>query len=119
MQNNIDSNIILQILQAIKDILIGLFGGVVGYLIKYKSMKEKDPTHLFSFSMLFINIIIGGFTAYTFGSVINIDYKYRDFILGAVGVASYPIMLFIESKALTLILLKISKMFNIDMKDLK
>ena len=119
MQNNIEPNIILQILHSFSDVIIGLFGGIVGYLLNYKDKKDKDPTYTFSFPMLLINIIVGGFAAYIFGSAIDESWKYKDFVLGAIGVASYPIMTFIESKALTVLLLRISKILGVDIKDIK
>ena len=119
MQNNIEPNLLMQIIHTFSDVIIGLFGGIVGYLLNYKDKKDKDPTHSFSIPMLLINIIIGGFAAYIFGSAIDDTWKYKDFMLGAIGVASYPIMMFIESKALTILLLRISKMLGIDVKDLK
>lgn len=119
MQNNIEPNYFFQILLSFKDVIIGIFGGIVGYLIKYRAKKEANPDYMFSYSMLLINIIIGGFAAHMFGSAIDPDFKYRDFILGAVGVASYPIMMFIESKALNVLIIKISKMMGIEEKDLK
>ena len=119
MQNNIEPSLIVQILHSFSDVIVGLVGGIVGYLLSYKSKKESNPEHRFSFSMLLINIIIGGFAAYMFGTAIDESWKYKDFVLGSIGVASYPIMTFIESKALSVLLNKISKMIGIDEKDLK
>lgn len=112
-----DNNLTVQLLQTLKDIGIGLIGGAIGYLMKYNKNKQTNPEYKVSFLLLFINIMIGGYTAYMFGSLIPADASYKDFALGAIGVSSYPILSFIESNGVNVLISILEKKTGIDIKD--
>jgi hypothetical protein len=99
-------SLFIQILHMFKDVLLGMIGGLIAYLLKYKREKEKNSSYIFSWVSLFINVIIGGYVSYLFGTVIDPQWQYKDFVIGSVGVASYPILIWIEANALDVILKK-------------
>ena len=99
-----------------KDMVIGFIGGGVGYLLKYSRDRRTGTDVPFSLSLLLINIIVGGYAAYMFGSLFPGDMHYRDFIIGATGVASYPILQFIEFNGVDIALYMIEKLTGIKLK---
>jgi len=105
MNNNIEPTI-FQILGSMKDILLGVIGGVVAYLLRYQREKDKDDSYSFSFVTLIINMVLGGYASYLFGTAIPEHWHYKDFIIGSIGVASYPILVWIERNALGVLLKK-------------
>lgn len=112
-----DNSLIWQILGALKDVGIGLIGGAIGYFLKYNKHKENDPEHKLSFFILFVNIMVGGYASYMFGSLIPADAGYKDFALGAIGVSSYPIMSFIESNGVKVFAKFLSEKTGVEIKD--
>jgi hypothetical protein len=106
MNNIPPDSFFIQILHVFKDVLLGMIGGLIAYLLKYKREKEKNDSYVFSWVSLFINIILGGYVSYLFGTVIDPQWQYKDFVIGSVGVASYPILIWIEANALSIILKK-------------
>ena len=99
------------------DIIVGLIGGAIGYFLKYSKKKTQDPEHKLSFMLLFVNIMIGGYTAYMFGSLIPVEATYRDFLIGAIGVSSYPILSFIESNAVVYLVKILENKFGISTEE--
>ena len=116
MINN-DTNYFVYLLMSFKDVLLGLIGGLVGYLIKYSREKNSDPEHKLSIIFMLINILLGGYAAYMFGTLIPKDASWRDFALGVIGVSSYPIMMFIESNGFNIVIKKMSTILKIDLEE--
>jgi len=109
--NHDNLNTFLQLFAHVKDIFLGLIGGVVAYLVKYRKEKEisihTGQIIEFDFMILFTNMILGGFMSYLVGTLIDPHTTGRDFILGSVGISSYAIAIFIESKFAKIIIDKI------------
>ena len=98
MMNNQDSiNYLIQFFVYIKDIVLGAIGGAVAYLMKYKEMKELSNSHKIQWSLLIVNMILGGFIASIVGDAIPTTMPYHNFIIGSVGVASYPLLVLVEN----------------------
>jgi len=104
--NNNEPTTMYQMLLMFKDVFLGAIGGLVAYLLKYQKEKETNKDHTFSFISTIINMVLGGYVSFLFGSAIPEGWHYKDFIIGSVGVASYPILLYIESNLLDIILKK-------------
>jgi hypothetical protein len=107
MNNIPPETFMLQIFHMFKDVLLGMIGGLIAYLLKYSREKEKNDSYIFSWISLFINMILGGYVSYLFGTLIDSQCQYKDFIVGSVGVASYPILIWIEANALNVLLKKV------------
>jgi len=105
MSNN-EPTTLYQIVLMFKDVFLGAVGGLVAYLLKYQKEKELNENHTFSFVSIVINMILGGYASYLFGSAIPESWHYKDFLIGSIGVASYPILLYIESNLLGVLLKK-------------
>lgn len=113
----LDNNALFNhIMSLSKDMVVGFIGGGVGYLLKYSRDRRIGADVPFSLSLLLINIIVGGYAAYMFGSLFPGDMHYRDFIIGATGVASYPILQFIEFNGVDIALYMIEKLTGIKLK---
>jgi len=114
-----DQTLFYQLLVAGKDIIVGVIGGGIGYLLKFSKNREADPEVHFSFMVLLINIIVGGYTAYMFGSLLPASAHYRDFLIGAIGVSSYPILQFIEVSGVKYFIKFVEKTIGIKFEDKK
>jgi len=90
-------NSFLDFIFFIKDTLLGIIGGAVAYLLKYYREKQLGNAFAFDIGIFLINMVFGGFVAYLVGASLPLEMYYRDFIIGASGVASYQILSFIES----------------------
>ena len=104
--NSNEPTTLYQIVLMFKDVFLGAIGGLVAYLLKYQKEKELDNDYTFSFVSIIINMILGGYASYLFGSAIPENWHYKDFLIGSVGVASYPILLYIENNLLGVLLKK-------------
>ena len=90
---------VVHILVSIKDVLLGLAGGLVAYLFDYtKAKREGDDKFTFMVSSMVINMVLGAFVAYTTGTILSSDVTYRDAIIGLSGVTAYNILLLAESR---------------------
>jgi len=98
MQNQDIITYIIAIIDALKDVIIGSFGGIVAYMYDYSKQKKDGREPSWSTATMLINMFIGGFTANTFGEFIPIDMTGRDGIVGLIGVSSYAIIGIVESK---------------------
>ena len=97
-------------LASIKDILLGMAGGVVAYLFDYsKAKRDGDERFTFLFSSMLINVALGAFVAYTVGSVIPMDITYRDAVIGFSGVTAFQIILLAESRFAEWVIEKVSR----------
>ena len=77
MQNDTNNmNALFQIATTFKDVILGFFGGMIAYLIRFQREKEENEEYKFSFVSLFINILLGGYASYLVGSVIDPSWKY-------------------------------------------
>ena len=113
----LDSNALVNhIMSLSKDMVVGFIGGGIGYLLKYSKDRRTGAKVPFSIPMMLINIIVGGYAAYMFGSLFPGDMRFRDFIIGAIGVASYPILQFIEFNGVDIALYMIEKLTGIKLK---
>jgi len=93
----------------LKDILLGMSGGMIAYLFDYsKARREGNKDFTFLFSSMFINMALGAFVSYIIGSVLPSDIGYRDALIGFSGVTAYNILLVAESKFATFIINKIT-----------
>ena len=99
-----------------KDMIVGFIGGGIGYLLKYSRDRNSGSKTPFSVILFIINIIVGGYAAYMFGTLFPSDIRYRDFIVGTAGVASYPILQFIEFNGVEITLTIIEKFTGIKIK---
>ncbi len=100
---------VLGLVKTVKDIALGMAGGVVAYLFDYSRAKRaKDEEFSFMFSSMFINMTMGAFVAYTVGSMLDSSTIGRDAIIGFSGVSAYNILLLAESKFATWIIEKIT-----------
>ena len=96
----------------IKDIVIGIFGGLVAYFIKYKrdhdyAQASGEDLPNFELPIMVINMIIGAFIAYIAGDLMPLDLSGRDFYLGLISISSYSLAMTIESKGIALFLKRI------------
>jgi len=83
----------------LKDIVLGLAGGMVAYLFDYsRASREGDTQFVFRFSSMIINMLLGAFVAYTVGTLLPTDISYRDAVIGFSGVTAYNILLIAESR---------------------
>jgi len=106
VNNNVEPSSILQLIGSMKDVLLGVIGGVVAYFLRYEEKKKLDDTHTFSWITLVFNMLLGGYAAYLFGTLIPETAGYKDFVIGSIGVASYPILTWVERNALGVLLKK-------------
>ena len=89
----------INVVYALKDILLGATGGVIAYLFDYsKAKRAGDKDFPFMPSSMFINMVLGAFVAYCVGTVVAEDTAGRDAIVGLRGVTAYSILLITESK---------------------
>ncbi len=87
------------IVSNIKDILLGVVGGLVAYLFDYtKAKRNGDDEFVFQFTSMLVNIVLGAFVAYIVGTTLDTDIRYRDAIIGLSGVTAYNIIYLAESK---------------------
>ena len=103
MITNDHINLFIQFILYIKDILLGAVGGAVAYLLQYKKYKEVDALHTIQWSLLVVNMVLGGFIASIIGDIIPNDVNYHNFIVGSIGVASYPLLVLIENNIAKLV----------------
>ena len=99
--------LIVKILVALKDVLLGGLGGVAAYMFDYSRQKKQLEEVRWSNSAMFINLFLGAFVAYSFGTAIPEDVSGRDGIIGFIGVSSYAIMGIIESRFARIIIERI------------
>jgi hypothetical protein len=99
---------ITAIIKALEVYLIALFGGLVGYLLRFKKEKEianeagikakLDYTHMF------IYIIVGGFMGSIIDPAIPKDLDgYRGAIIGVTSMFAIPLTSIIESRLIKII----------------
>jgi len=101
---------VMMAIGSIKDILLGIAGGMVAYLFDYsKAKRNGDDEFKFLISSMFVNMCLGAFVAYTIGSTIPPDVGFRDAIVGLSGVTAYNILLVAESKFAKWVIEKITK----------
>ena len=81
-----------------KDVILGMFGGVIAYLFDYSKARRCNEPFKFLVSSMIINMLLGAFVAYLTGSLLDMDFKYRDAMVGLSGVTAYNILLIAESK---------------------
>jgi len=90
---------LLTALSGIKDIVLGMAGGIAAYLFDYsKAKREGDADFRFLVSSMLINMALGAFVAYIIGSVISEDVTYRNAIIALSGVTAFQIILLAESR---------------------
>lgn len=85
----------------LRDIFLGAIGGSVACLLEYSKHKKnaKDGEIVkFSFSLLFINIVLGVFVGYLVGTLLESKTYGRDVIVALSGVVAYNILILAESK---------------------
>ncbi len=100
---------VLTIIGGTKDVILGMAGGTIAYLFDYsKAKREGDETFVFLVSSMIINMMLGAFVAYMFGSSLPSDMEYRDAIIGLSGLTAYNIILLAESKFASWIIEKIT-----------
>jgi len=88
---------LMQFTVYMRDILLGAVGGAIAYLLQYKKHKEEDTTYTVQWSLLLVNMVLGGFIASIIGDIVPTDTSYHNFIVGSIGVASYPLLTLIEN----------------------
>lgn len=99
----------LYLASSLKDVLLGMAGGLVAYLFDYsRARRNGDKDFVFMFSSMFINIILGAFVAYVVGTLIPTDVVYRDAMIGFSGVTAFQIILLAESRFASWIIDKIT-----------
>lgn len=99
---------ILVIVIGAKDLILGMFGGMIAYLFDYsKAKRSGDKEFIFIYSSLFINIALGAFVGYIAGTIIDTDMRYRDAIIAFSGVSAYNILLLTENRFAAIIVNKI------------
>jgi uncharacterized membrane protein len=108
-------SIYIKVWDALKDILLGATGGMVGYLLDYITAQRRIDNgekviFIFRYTSLFINMILGAFVAHIVGDILNEDFgDYRNAIIGLSGVTSYQILILAESKFANYIVDKVIK----------
>lgn len=98
MQHHEIYDILVKVLIALKDVLLGGAGGVIAYMFNYSRQKEELEDIKWSYQTMFINLCIGAFVAYSLGTFVPITTVGRDGIIGLIGVTSYAILGIIESR---------------------
>lgn len=102
-------------LLSVKDVLLGMTGGMVAYLFDYSRAKRAgDKAFKFMFGSMLINMMLGAFVAYLVGSSMDSDVHLRDAIIGLSGVTAYNIILLAESEFAKFI---VGKLTNVKSKD--
>ena len=97
MTNN-TYEIVTNVIVAMKDVILGGFGGIAAYLYDFTRQKKILEDTQWSSSAMLINLFIGAFVAYSVGTFVPMDMGGRDGIIGFIGVSSYAIMGIIESR---------------------
>lgn len=67
--------------------LLAAFGGAASVL--YSHVKDDKPL---SVTIFFVNVILAGFVGQVIGSLIPIDFAYRDGLLLSAGFCTFPIL---------------------------
>jgi len=106
MQNSGGSiDLVMKVLAAMRDVLLGGAGGIVAYMFDYSRQKKvKGNDVVWSNSSMIINMFIGAFVAYSLASFVPIDTVGRDGIVGFIGVSSYAILGIVESRFAKIVL---------------
>ena len=89
--------ILVKLLAAVKELLVGGAGGMIAYMVEYKRQKVLVPEHKWSSGGMIIHIFIGSFVAYIAGTFMPPDMTYRDGLIGLVGLTSYSLVGLLES----------------------
>lgn len=97
MHDNNGYELMVKLFIAFKDIILGGFGGIVAYMFDYSRQKKSIEVR-WSNGAMFINLFIGAFVAYSFGTFIPVEIHGRDGIIGLIGVTSYAILGIVESR---------------------
>jgi NAD/NADP transhydrogenase beta subunit len=101
---------VMIIVNSIRDVLLGIAGGMIAYLFDYsKAKRSGDDEFKFLISSMLVNMCLGAFVAYTIGSTLPEDIHFRDAIVGLSGVTAYNILLVAESKFAKWVIEKITK----------
>ena len=101
---------VLFVISNLKDIMLGMAGGMIAYLFDYsKAKREGDVEFKFMVSSMVINMLLGAFVAYIVGSTLSSDIAYRDAIIGLSGVTAYNIIFLAESKFAKWVIDRITK----------
>ncbi len=105
--------LLLKILLASRDVLLGLVGGFIAYLFDYnKAKREGNNDFVFRWTSLTINMMLGAYVGYIIGSLIPLDAWYRDAIVSLSGVTAYQILLLAQSRFAGLVFDKVDKIFK-------
>ena len=91
-------DLLIRILGAMKDVLLGGAGGIIAYMFDYSRQKKVVEDLSWSNSAMIINMFIGAFVAYSVASFIPTDIGGRDGLVGFIGVSSYAILGIVESR---------------------
>lgn len=102
-------NVFILALAMLKDVLLGLFGGLVAYLFDFIKARREGTDFVFKISSMLINMFLGAFVAYLIGTVVPDTMIARDMVVGMSGVTSYQILMLAESKFALWIFDKITK----------
>ena len=89
--------LLVKLLAALKEVLVGGTGGMIAYMVEYNRQKALVPEHKWSSGSMVIHIFIGSFVAYIAGTFMAADMTYRDGLIGLVGLTSYSLVGLLES----------------------
>ena len=89
--------LLVKLVAALKEVLVGGTGGMIAYMVEYKRQKALVPEHKWSSGGMIIHIFIGSFVAYIAGTFMAADMTYRDGLIGLVGLTSYSLVGLLES----------------------
>lgn len=89
--------IVVKLITALKEVLVGGTGGMIAYMVEYKRQKALVPEHKWSSGGMIIHIFIGSFIAYIAGTFMAADMTYRDGLIGLIGLTSYSLVGLLES----------------------
>lgn len=98
MQNQEIYDLVVKVVIAMKDVILGGAGGIIAYMFNYTKQKETLEDIKWSNQTMFINLCIGAFVAYSLGTFVPLDTAGRDGIIGLIGVTSYAILGIVESR---------------------
>ena len=89
--------LLMKLIAALKEVLVGGTGGMIAYMVEYKRQKLTVPEYKWSSGSMIIHIFIGSFVAYIAGTFMAADMTYRDGLIGLVGLTSYTLVGLLES----------------------